>query len=97
MFPGFPVEREWCQEERGLNRHAVENERVLQETSSEPPGLESCGGRREAAAEARSHGQCFSDRGLLAMFGVAMVVGRNRGGSPTVVQEARENPRSQTP
>jgi hypothetical protein len=34
------------------NRHAVENERVLQERSSEPPGLESCGGSREAAVEA---------------------------------------------
>ena len=34
------------------NRHAVEDERVLQERSSEPPGLESCGGSREAAVEA---------------------------------------------
>jgi hypothetical protein len=33
------------------NRHAVENERVLQERSSEPPGLESCGGSRETAVE----------------------------------------------
>ena len=36
----------------GINRHAVGNERVLQERSSEPPDLESCGGGREAAAEA---------------------------------------------
>jgi len=36
----------------GMNRHAVENARVLQERSSEPPGLESCGGSREAAVEA---------------------------------------------
>jgi len=36
----------------GINRHAVEDERALQERSSEPPGLESCGGRREAAVEA---------------------------------------------
>jgi hypothetical protein len=34
------------------NRHAVENERVSQGRSSEPPGLESCGGSREAAVEA---------------------------------------------
>ena len=34
------------------NRHAVEDERALQERSSEPPGLESCGGSREAAVEA---------------------------------------------
>ena len=36
----------------GINRHAVEDERALQERSSEPPGLESCGGSREAAVEA---------------------------------------------
>jgi integrase len=36
----------------GINRHAAENARVLQERSSEPPGLESCGGSREAAVEA---------------------------------------------
>ena len=32
------------------NRHAVEDER--EERSSEPPGLESCAGSREAAVEA---------------------------------------------
>ena len=32
----------------GINRHAVGNERVLQERNSEPPDLESCGGGREA-------------------------------------------------
>ena len=36
----------------GINRHAVGNERVLQERSSEPPDLESCGGGREAVVEA---------------------------------------------
>ena len=36
----------------GINRHAVGNERVLQERNSEPPDLESCGGGREAAVEA---------------------------------------------
>ncbi len=36
----------------GINRHAAEDERALQERSSEPPGLESCGGSREAAVEA---------------------------------------------
>jgi hypothetical protein len=34
------------------NRHAAENARVLQGRSSEPPGLESCGGSREAVVEA---------------------------------------------
>jgi hypothetical protein len=36
----------------GINRHAVGNERVLQERSSEPPDLHSCGGGREVAVEA---------------------------------------------
>jgi hypothetical protein len=36
----------------GINRHAVGNERVLQERNSEPPDLESCGGGREAVVEA---------------------------------------------
>ena len=36
----------------GINRHTVGNERVLQERSSEPPDLESCGGGREAVVEA---------------------------------------------
>ena len=36
----------------GINRHVVGNERVLQERNSEPPGLESCGVRREARVEA---------------------------------------------
>ena len=36
----------------GINRHAVEDARALQGRSSEPPGLESCGGSREAAVEA---------------------------------------------
>ena len=36
----------------GINRHAVEDARALQGRSSEPPGLESCGGSREAVVEA---------------------------------------------
>ena len=36
----------------GINRHAVGNERVLQERSSEPPDLEFCGGGHEAVVEA---------------------------------------------
>ena len=36
----------------GINPHVVGNDRVLQERSSEPPGLESCGGGREAVIEA---------------------------------------------
>jgi hypothetical protein len=40
----------------GINRHAIGNERVLQERSSEPPGFVSCGVSREAAAEAWARG-----------------------------------------
>jgi len=57
---GFPVEyllipdegHGFARPSAGINRHAVGNERVLQGRSSEPPDLQSCGGGREAAAEA---------------------------------------------
>ena len=37
----------------GLNRHEVENERVLQERSSEPPGPESCAATARDPAKRR--------------------------------------------
>jgi len=36
----------------GINRHEVENERVLRERSSDPLGPEFCAGYREADGEA---------------------------------------------
>ena len=36
----------------GINRHEAGNERVLRVGSSDPLGLESCGGHREVHAEA---------------------------------------------
>ena len=46
-------EKGWAgSESAGINRHIVGDARVLQERSSEPPGLESWESRREAAVEA---------------------------------------------
>jgi hypothetical protein len=45
----------WKKGERlcaGINRHEVENERVLRERSSDPPGPEFCAGYREVHSEA---------------------------------------------
>ena len=54
---GLPIKRPpkgvlMHERRNGINRHGVEDGRALRERSSEPPGPEFCGGRREAASEA---------------------------------------------
>ena len=61
----------------GINRHAVGNERVLQERSSEPPGFVSCGVSREAAAEAWARG----------ISGLGIELREDKFGAPTLWTE----------